>query len=228
MDCNRAQNSRQYLMPIAMLAVAIQIFSDITAGMLVSVFGQTVSVTIFYFPLTFVISDILTEVYGYSQARRVVNLVLWCSVACALLSLIVLFAPQTPQTSDSEAYVRVFSFVPRVVIAGWIATWCGEMSNNYIMAMMREHSKDQHFCWRALLSTMVGQFVNTSMFYFLGLGGQIPWGILVGSVASAWGLKVGIELICLPVTSFLVQWLQSQEGSSPTPVNDLAGRIYRM
>lgn len=210
-DCRSAQRSQEYLLPIATLYVAAQILSDVTAGKLISLAGLSVSITVIYFPVTFLLSDVLTEVYGYAQARRVVWMVLACSIFGAAISLLVSLLPPAPHFLTNQAYKEVLSMVPRVVLAGWIATWCGEMSNSFVLAKMKLLTSGRHFWARAMASTLAGQFINTALFYGIGLSGTLPSDVLVHSVAGAWLFKVGIELVFLPLTVVVVKFLKKVE-----------------
>lgn len=212
MSKNTAATTPTYLLPVATFYVAMQLLSDITAGKLIVLAGQTVSITVLYFPLTFLLSDILTEVYGYASARRVLCLVLACSVLGSGISLLVTTMPPAPHFPSDQAYKEVFSIVPRIVVAGWLATWCGETINNYVLALMKVRTNGRHFWLRAIASTMVGQLANTSLFYGVGLSGELPAQLLLHSIITAWLFKVAIEAVCLPITTQIVKHLKQREG----------------
>ena len=104
----------KYLTFFLSLNIAFQLLSDVTAGKLISVFGYAVSVTVLYFPITYIISDVLTEVYGFAQARRVLWYTLICSVLVGLFYQLVAYIPPISFFEGNDAYVTVFKSVPRI------------------------------------------------------------------------------------------------------------------
>jgi uncharacterized integral membrane protein (TIGR00697 family) len=115
----------------------MQLVSDVTAGKIINFAGFPVSVTVLYFPITYIFSDILTEVYGYARARSVLWTVLICSVLAGLLYQLVVYLPPAAGFSDNPAYTRVLGSVPRILLGGWIAVFAGEILNNYVLAKIK-------------------------------------------------------------------------------------------
>src|SRR5688572_16211030 len=115
----------------------MQLVSDVTAGKLMSVGGYGVSVTVLYFPITYIFADILTEVYGYARARAVLWTVLICSILAGLVYQLVVALPPAVGFDANEAYTRVFSQVPRILLGGWLAVFAGEILNDYVLAKLK-------------------------------------------------------------------------------------------
>src|SRR4051812_7378859 len=113
----------RWVWPIAIVYVTFQLISDVTAGKLIQVGSAQVSVTILYFPITYIISDILTEVYGYARARRILWLVMMSSITAGLIYQLVVVLPPAGSFANEAAYDTVFSAVPRILIAGWLAVF---------------------------------------------------------------------------------------------------------
>jgi uncharacterized integral membrane protein (TIGR00697 family) len=116
------------------LNVAFQLISDATAGKIVSVFGFDVSVTVLYFPFVYIISDVVTEVYGYARARMVLWYTLLASVIAGVMYQVAVAVPAASFFTASDAYATVFGIVPRVLVGGWLAVFAGDISNNYTLA----------------------------------------------------------------------------------------------
>jgi len=189
----------------------MQLVSDVTAGKLISFAGFSVSVTVLYFPFTYIFADVLTEVYGYAKARRALWMVLICSVLAGLIYQVAVYMPAPEGFDASDAYRRVLGIVPRVLVGGWIAVFAGEISNNYVMAKMKLVFKGRHLWARTIGSTIVGQFTNTVLFYVIALYGVIPNNLLVESVLMGWILKVAVEAVMTPVTYWVVGRLKVAE-----------------
>lgn len=197
---------------IVCLYVALQLVSDVTAGKIANVFGMPVSVTVIWFPITYIFADILTEVYGYAKARSALWTVLICSILAGVIYQIAAIMPPAEGFDADPAYRRVFFQVPRVLLGGWIAVFAGEISNNYVLAKIKILSKGRFLWIRTISSTIVGQFVNTALFYVIALYAVIPTDLLLKSVLTGWLLKVGVEVLCTPVTYLVVGGLKRAEN----------------
>lgn len=202
----------KYLGIITVLYITFQLVSDVTAGKIVQLGIFTVSATVLYFPFTYILADVLTEVYGYAKARKVVWMTLFSSVIAGIIYTIVVMLPPAVGFESNEAYSTVLGQVPRILIGGWIAVWLGGVSNNYVLAKMKIWTRGRHLWSRTIGSTVVGEGVNTVSFYVLALYSVIPNGLLVSSILSAWLLKVGVETVMTPVTYKAVSVLKKVEG----------------
>ncbi len=169
---------------------------------------------ILFFPLSYVIGDLLTEVYGYARARRVI----WAGTAAVLfmagMSAIVVALPPAPGWTNQPAYEAVFGQVPRIVLASVCAFWAGEFVNAYIMARMKLWTAGRHLWSRTIGSTVVGQGVDSAIFYPLAFLGAPGWttGLVVTVLFTQWALKVGWEVLLTPVTYWIVGGLKRAEG----------------
>ncbi|NNC71782.1 MAG: queuosine precursor transporter, partial [Sphingomonadaceae bacterium] len=120
---------------------------------------------ILFFPLSYVIGDVLTEVYGYARARRVIWAGFAAMLIMAFMSWAVVAMPADPGWDGQGAYERVFGQVPRIVFASIIAFWAGEFVNSYVMARMKIWTQGKHLWTRTIGSTVVGQGVDSLLFY---------------------------------------------------------------
>lgn len=204
--------SYKYLGIIIYVYVTFQLVSDVTAGKIVDIFGLTVSATALYFPVTMIISDVLTEVYGYAQARRALWIVMGASITAGLIYQLVVFLPPAAGFDGNDAYARVLGQVPRVLVGCWIAIFVGDIVNNYIMARMKVMTQGRWLWLRTITSTFVGQGLNTVLFYVIALGGIIPTDLLIASIISGWLLKTLVEALFTPLTYLVVNHVKRVEG----------------
>ena len=202
----------RYLGIITTLYITFQLVSDVTAGKLVSLGGFPVSVTVLYFPITYIFADVLTEVYGYAQARRVVWQVVIASILAGMLYQIVVFMPPAAGFDANAAYVRVFSAVPRILIGGWMAVWAGGILNDYVLAKMKIWTSGRWLWTRTVGSTIVGEFANTVLFYSIALAGVIPTNVLVQAILTGWIIKVVVEVVFTPWTYYVCGKLKKLEN----------------
>jgi uncharacterized integral membrane protein (TIGR00697 family) len=140
--------------------------------------GIPLSISIYYFPFVYILADILTEVYGYAIARRV----LWYCIFAQLLAIVifefVIFYPPSAAMKDNQSYVDVLSAAPRLVLFGTLAMFAGDIANNYVLAKMKVWTNGSYISARFVTSTLCGQMVNTAVFYIFGLWGMIPTRVL--------------------------------------------------
>ena len=167
---------------------------------------------VLFFPLSYVFGDILTEVYGYARARRVI----WAGFAAmafaAMMASVVVALPPAPGWGDQAAYQTIFGQTPRIVLASMLAYFCGEFVNSYVLAKMKVADNGKRMGWRFVASTVIGEGVDSLLFYPLAFYGI--WGneLLLKIMAAQWGLKVLVEILFLPLTIWLVRALKRAES----------------
>ena len=202
----------KYLGLLTALAITFKLLNDVTAGKLVQLGIFSVSAATIFFPITYILSDIFTEVYGYSKARSRVWLLLLCSVIAGIVYSIVAFLPPAVGFDANEAYVRVFSQVPRILVASWIAFFFGSIVNDFVLAKMKIWTKGKHLWTRTIGSTIFGEGVDTILFFTLAFYAIIPNSLLVSVVFSALFLKIAIEVVMTPITYKVIARLKKVEG----------------
>jgi queuosine precursor transporter len=193
------QNYR-FLNHVVLWNVFFAIICIPTAGKLIDVMGIPLSISIYYFPFVYIIGDILTEVYGYAIARRVLWYCIFAQLlVIAIFEFVILYPPSAVMTNN-QSYVDVLSVAPRLVLFGTLAMFAGDIANNYVLAKMKVWTNGRFISVRFVTSTLCGQMVNTAVFYIFGLWGIIPTRVLSESILVASLTKVSVELLLLPVT----------------------------
>ena len=168
---------------------------------------------ILFFPLSYVIGDVLTEVYGYARARRVIWAGTVAVLFLAFMSWVVVALPPAPSWTNQAAYEVIFGQVPRIVLASVCAFWAGEFVNAYVMARMKLWTEGRHLWTRTIGSTLVGQGVDSLIFYPLAFWGATGWttDLVVTVLFTQWALKVAWEVLLTPVTYLVVGALKRAE-----------------
>lgn len=169
---------------------------------------------VLFFPLSYVIGDMLTEVYGYARARRVIWTGFAALIFMAFMSWVVLALPPAEGWPHQAAYEAVFANSWRIVLASMLAFWIGEFANSFVLAKMKIANKGRGMGLRFVASTFVGQGLDSLIFYpiaFYGLEGW-PTNELFKTVLSQWAIKTGWEIVLLPVTVTIVLALKRKEG----------------
>jgi len=169
---------------------------------------------ILFFPLGYVIGDVLTEVYGYARARRVIWAGFAATVFMAFMAWVVVALPPAPSWGNQAAYETVFGQVPRIVFASVCAFWAGEFVNSFVLAKMKLWTGGKHLWSRTIGSTIAGQGGDSLIFYPLAFWGAAGWttDLVLTVLFTQWALKVAWEALLTPVTYAVIGWLKRAEG----------------
>jgi queuosine precursor transporter len=169
---------------------------------------------ILFFPIAYVIGDVLTEVYGFARARRCIWAGFSALIFMAFMAWVVVALPPAAGWTGQAAYEQVFGRVPRIVLASIVAFWAGELVNSYVLARMKIWTKGRHLWSRTIGSTVAGQGVDSLIFYPLAFLGAAGWtnALVLKVLLTQWALKVGWEVVLTPVTYAAVGWLKRREG----------------
>lgn len=197
---------------MAAFVTVLLLSNVIGAAKVASVGGFEFGAGILFFPLGYVIGDVLTEVYGYARARRCIWAGFGAMLFLALMSWVVVALPPAPGWEGQAAYESVFGQVPRIVLASIIAFWAGEFVNSFVLARMKLASGGKHLWQRTIGSTIVGQGVDSLIFYPLAFLGVWSTEQVLTVMATNWALKVAWEVLLTPVTYAVVGALKRSEG----------------
>lgn len=168
---------------------------------------------VLFFPISYVFGDILTEVYGYARARRVI----WAGFAglgfASFMATVVVALPPASFWPHQGAYEIAFGNTPRIVAASMLAYFCGEFVNSYVLAKMKLATRGRWLWTRTIGSTIVGEAVDSALFYPLAFygAGIIPDDKLPLVMAAQFVTKVGVEIVFTPVTYRIVGFLKRVE-----------------
>mgnify|MGYP000082400739 CR=1 FL=1 len=203
--------SYKYLDVITGMFVAVLIVSNIASTKIVSVNGILFDGGTILFPLAYIFGDILTEVYGFARARRVI----WIGFAALALTIatlaVVQYLPPAADWPNQASYEAVLGFIPRIVAASMVAYLIGEFLNSFVLAKMKLRSKGKYLWQRLLGSTVVGQAADTVVFTLLAFAGTLPASALINIMLTVYVLKLVVEALLLPVTYRIVAALKRLE-----------------
>jgi uncharacterized integral membrane protein (TIGR00697 family) len=167
-----------------------------------------------FFPISYIFGDVLTEVYGYANARRVI----WTGFAAllfmAFMAAVVVALPPAADWPGQDAYEFVFGNSWRIVLASMAAFWAGEFANSFVLAKLKVLTGGRLLWTRTIGSTVVGQGLDSLIFYPLAFYGLAGWPIeqLGQVVISQWLIKTAWEALLTPVTYLVVGFLKRREG----------------
>ncbi|OGF25297.1 transporter [Candidatus Falkowbacteria bacterium RIFOXYB2_FULL_47_14] len=207
-----ANKQFKYFDIIMALFVAVLLISNIASTKILALWKFEFDGGTLLFPLAYIFGDILTEVYGYRKSRRVI----WTGFGCALLMSAVLMVVGALRPAsgweNQAAYQAILGLAPRIVIASLIAYFAGEFSNSYILAKMKIWTAGRKLWLRTILSTLVGEGLDTALFIGIAFYGILPNELLMTVFISNYIFKCGVEILFTPVTYKVVAYLKKSEG----------------
>lgn len=202
----------RFLPLICGLFVATLLISVSIAGKLILFGPLTISASVLLFPLAFLFSDLLTEVYGYATARQIIWTGFIAELLLAACYSIAVALPWPEFFQNQDAYATVLSQAPRVVLASLCAYLVGEFCNSFTLAKLKVFSEGRYIRARYIASTMVGQAADSLVFYPIAFLGVIPTSQLPALIASTWLVKVLWEAVALPASIPITRALKRIEN----------------
>lgn len=178
----------------------------------ISIGNLVLPAAIIIFPLSYIIGDILTEVYGYQQARRVI----WLGFLCNLIAVVAIWVgkvlPSAPVFEAQSAYERILGSTPRFLLASFVAYLAGEFANSFVLAKMKIRTRGRWLWMRTIGSTLVGQGIDTLIVLTIAFAGVLPFSVLGNMILSHWLVKTAYEVVVTPLTYGVVGYLKRKEG----------------
>ncbi len=202
----------RYLSLITAIFVTVLLVSNVASSKILLLGPFTFDGGTILFPLSYIFGDVLTEVYGYARARRVI----WTGFAMVIVAAIVFYVvgklPAAADWGGQAAYDQILGVVPRIVLGSVLAFLVGEFSNSYILAKMKVKMKGKHLWMRTIGSTLVGEALDTGVFVLVAFWGVLPNSLLWAIIVSNYIFKVLIEVAFTPVTYAITGFLKRKEG----------------
>lgn len=221
----------KYLDIILGVFVSVLLVSNVASAAKIVELGQlgplalTFDAGTLIFPLSYIFSDVLTEVYGYSVSRRVI----WIGFGCLFLTSLVLigvgqlpgeaFWMSTTSSGDpaaagfgQQAYDKIFGLTWRIVLGSLVAYWSGSFLNDFVLAKLKVRTAGRFLWLRTIGSTLIGEAVDTLIFALIAFAGALPNDVLITLIVSNYVFKVGVEVLFTPLTYAVVNRLKKAEG----------------
>lgn len=180
------------------------------------VIGQvSFSAGVLFFPISYIFGDILTEVYGYGRDRRVVWAGFGALAFAGVMAAVVVALPPVPDDFNRayQTHVEgVFGNTWRIVAGSMIAFWCGSFANSFVMAKMKIWSSGKRLWQRTIGSTLIGEAVDSGLFYVIAFYGIWPDAQLATIALAQYVLKTSWEILMTPVTYRVVAYLKRAEN----------------
>lgn len=203
---------RYYDLVMAAFVTVLLCANLIGASKVAQIGPLTFGAGVLFFPLSYVFGDVLTEVYGYARARKVVWAGFGAMAFASFMSAGVLAFPPAPGWPHQEAFRTVFGNTPRIVLASLVAYFCGEFANSYVLARLKVLTEGRLLWLRTIGSTIVGEGIDSLIFYPLAFVGVWSNELVVTVMVTNYLFKVGWEAAITPVTYRVVGFLKRAES----------------
>jgi len=208
----RLQGHSSLFVVVVTVFVTCLIAANIMAVKIVYIFGFILPAAIIIFPVSYIAADVLTEVYGYREARRVIWLGFFCNFIVVAAFWLGKIMQPAPFWSGQAAYDQILGYTPRILGASFLAYLVGEFSNSYVLARMKIATNGKWLWTRTIGSTLVGEGLDSLIFITVAFMGVIPAPALTSAVITQWLVKCIYEIIATPLTYQVVGFLKRREG----------------
>lgn len=201
--------------PLFLFFAALFITSLLTANIIavkiISLFGFFVPAGIIIFPISYILGDILTEVYGYENTKKIIWLGFFANLMMVIAIIIAQSLPSAPFWSNQKAFVDILGFAPRLLLASFTAFLIGSFANSFVMSKMKLITKGNMLWTRTIGSTIVGEGLDSLIFISIAFIGSLPFMAIFLMILTQWFLKTAYEVIMTPATYAIVGFLKKKE-----------------
>lgn len=196
-----------------LFVVSLLISNVITAKQVLLPFGITMTGAVFIFPITYILSDLFSEVYGYKWSRRTCYLAFAMNLFMVLVFTAVIKTPAPDYWQNQEAFATVLGSTPRILFASLFAFLVGDLVNDKVFKKFKDKHPNDHkgFSFRAILSSFCGELADSMIFLPIAFIGQMPLATLGVMAITQVTIKIAYEIIILPVTRLIVKKVSAYE-----------------
>ncbi|MBC7473150.1 MAG: queuosine precursor transporter [Candidatus Sericytochromatia bacterium] len=183
----------------------------IGASKVTTVLGYEFGAGTLFFPISYLFGDILTEVYGYANSRKVIWIGFIAMIFASVMSLVIINMPSASSWTDQKAFETVFGTTWRITVGSLFAFWVGEFMNSFVLAKLKIKTSGKKLWLRFILSTVVGQGIDTLIFYPVAFYGIWQTPLLLTVMTHDYFLKIVWEIIAIPLTYLIINFLKRSE-----------------
>lgn len=205
------ESNFRFLNFITAIFVSVLLISNIVSTKVVEFGFFTFDGGTVLFPISYIFGDVLTEVYGYKEARKVIWIGFICAGLMSIIVYIIGILPSASEWNNQVAYDAILGVTPRIVLASLLAYFAGSFSNSIILSKMKVLTKGKWLWTRTIGSTIVGEGIDSMLFIFVAFFGTYSLPLLISIFISNYIFKVGFEIIATPITYRVVNYLKNVE-----------------
>lgn len=206
-----AKQNFKYLDIVTAFFVAVLLISNIADTKAITIGFLSFGGGTFLFPIAYIFGDILTEVYGFKRARRIIWIGFAAEILMAVTFMLVAGAPASRDYPFQQDFVNILGMTPRITAASLVAYFFGEYVNSVMLAKLKVITRGKYLWVRTIGSTIVGELLDTSIFMFIAFFGVFPIPLIFSIIISGYLLKVATEIAFTPLTYWVVNKLKKAE-----------------
>lgn len=196
---------------ISILFITCILVSNILASKIINIFGISMTGGVLVFPITYIIGDVLTEIYGYKKSKKIIIYGFICNLIMVILFYIAMKLPYPEYYLNQDAFVAILSSTPRLLLASFIGYLAGGLTNSYIMDYIKNNSKIKYLWFRTITSTIIGEFLDTSIFLIIGFIGTMKTNDLLFMIVCQSAAKTLYEIVLTPLTYKTIAYIKKKE-----------------
>jgi uncharacterized integral membrane protein (TIGR00697 family) len=206
----KKNNNSDLFMILSIIFVVCLLISNILASKLLLIYKWAVPAGVLVFPISYIINDILTEVYSYDKAKKIIILGFIMNIFMVIIFNIAIYLPSPSYYTNSNAFKEILGSTPRNLIASLIAYLLGSITNAKIMSIMKQKTKDK-FALRAIISTLFGELIDSSIFITIAFLFKLTILNMISMIIMQVIIKTLYEIICLPITKKVIKTIKLKE-----------------
>ncbi len=196
---------------ISVIFISCILISNILASKIISIFGISMTGGVLVFPITYILGDVITEVYGYKNSKKIIIYGFICNLLMVILFAITMKLPYPDYWQNQDAFIAILSNTPRLLLASFVGYLIGGLSNAFIMEYIKNNSKIKYLWFRTILSTIVGEGLDTFIFLMIGFYGTMKTGNLMSMILFQSLAKILYEVVLTPFTYKVISFIKSRE-----------------
>jgi queuosine precursor transporter len=208
----RTLNQMNLLEIMTIVFIVTMLIANIIAVKIIKIGPFTFPAGTIIFPISYIINDILTEVYGYKVARRVIWMGFFSNLFFVIVVSIAQILPPAPFWDGQQAFQRILGFTPRLLAASFLAYLIGSLINAKIMEVMKVITNERFLWSRTIGSTIVGEGIDSVLFMMIAFAGTIPVRNWLNSALTIWIVKTLYETLATPLTYFVIDSVKKVEN----------------
>lgn len=205
------KNSNLFILMV-MIYTTCLLVSNINAFKVVEIFGLTLTAATLVFPVTYILGDVFSEVYGFQKTKKIILYGFICNALMVIIFFIAIIMPYPETFKYQNEFALVLKSTPRILLASLTAYLIGGLSNSYVLNYIKDKTKIKPLWIRLFVSTVIGELLDSLFFVTIGFIGKYSVEQIITMIFSQAGLKISLEFIMIPVVYQVIDYVKTKEN----------------
>lgn len=211
-DNRKEENYSKIFMILCSLNITCLLVSNIIVIKTINIFGLILTAGDILFPITYILNDVFTEVYGFNKSRFVIWISFFCNLIMVIIFGITIALPVDETFEMQNSLVNILGTTPRILLASFLAFLVGNFANSIVLSKMKVKTEGKYLALRTITSTLIGEGLDTILFVPIVFVGILDLKSIVFLMLNAYTLKVLLEVILTPITYKVVNFIKRKEN----------------